>query len=428
MAPSFVSLPRSVRRGVPAALAVLAVAACSGIFDDGSAEPAPPEITQLPRALSAGEEAVIRGGNLFGLALLREIVEADPEESHFISPLSASMALGMALNGADGETFSEMRSALGFGELGREEVNRSYRELIQLLGGLDSSVDFTLANAVWHHRDWTLRPTFREVVESAFGAEVTAADFRAPDTPRRIDDWVRHATRDRIDGIAPHPIPEDAVAYLLNAIHFKGDWTEQFDPARTRDAPFHLEDGTTRPIRLMMREGKVGVGYWQGHQVADLPYGGKAWSMTLVLPAPGTRLRDLVASLDAAGWHALLDTLQPREGIQVGLPRFGLKWEGALNEPLIRLGMESAFNPSRADFSRLFQEEERLYITAVRQKTFLRVDEEGTEAAAVTSVEVGVTSLPPSFIADRPFLLAIRERHSGTLLFLGAIAEPPLDP
>jgi len=410
---------------VAAALLVLPVLpACDWITGSDGPGATPPEITELPRALTSAETQVLRASTDFGLELLRQMVAEAPDSTHLVSPFSASMALGMALNGADGTTFDEMRTTLGFGTLDRDAINRSYRDLLELLLALDPAVSFSVANSVWYDQAWTLRPSFRDAVDAHFGARVEGIDFRDPGASGRINAWVDEATRGRIPEIAPDPIPEDAVAYLINALHFLGDWREAFDPADTRNHQFTGQDGSPTPIRLMQREGKIRGTQWQGHKAADLPYGGAAWSMTVVLPRAGATVEDLLGELDAEGWEALTSGFSEYRGI-LGLPRFTVEWEGGLNAALSRMGMPTAFSPVGADFSRLFVEDNDLYLSDVRQKTFMRVDERGTEAAAVTSVEVRVTSMPPSFIVDRPFLLAIRERHSGTVLFLGAMVEPP---
>jgi serine protease inhibitor len=401
-------------------------AGCDWITGSDPAPTPPPEITELPRALTPAETQILRASAGFGLDLLRQVVADAPDSTHVVSPFSASMALGMALNAAGGTTFDEMRTTLGFGVLDQDAINRSYRDLLALLVELDPAVSLSVANAVWYDRIWTLRTSFREAVEAHFAAGVEGLDFRDPGTPDRMDAWVNEATRGRISTIAPRPIPDDAVAYLVNALHFLGDWREAFDPARTRTHVFQGDDGRTTPIRLMEREGRIRTSQWQGHRAADLPYGGGAWTMTVVLPRPGVGVVGLLEELDAEGWAALTSEFSEFQGI-LGLPRFTLAWEGRLNDALSRMGMPTAFAPGQADFSGLVEEEADLYITEVRQKTFLRVDEKGTEAAAVTSVGIGVTSLPPSFVVDRPFLLVIRERLSGTVLFLGAMVEPPLD-
>ncbi len=424
--------PGTPRRGrgpllAGTALLLLAgTAGCDWITGSDPAPDLPPEITSLPRDLTPAESVLLEAGAGFGIELLQHQVARAPDSTHLISPFSASVALGMALNAADGETFEEMRRTLGFEGLDRESVNRGYRDLLALLTTVDPKVSFQVANSVWFRETYTLRGTFRSAVESHFDARVEGLDFAAATAASRINGWVSEATRGRIAEIAPDPIPHDAVAYLINALHFLGDWRHAFDPAETRDHHFTAADGTTTPIRLMQREGTVRAGQWQGHQAVDLPYGGAAWSMTVVLPRAGAGLPDLVQELTPAGWRALVDGLGEFNGI-VGLPRFTVAWEGSLNEALQGMGMERVFEPGVADLSLLFEEADDLYVSAVRQKTWMRVDERGTEAAAVTSVDIRVTSMPPSFIVDRPFLLAIRERHSGTLLFLGAMAEPPVE-
>lgn len=415
--------------GFPAPLLLLLfvlLAGCDWITGSDPEPTPPPEITELPRALTPAEIQLLQASTGFGLDLLRQMVAEAPDSTHLVSPFSASMALGMALNAAGGTTFDEMRATLGFGTLDQDAINRSYRDLASLLVELDPAVSFSVANAVWHDRIWTLRTSFQEAVETHFAARVEGLDFRDPGAPDRMDAWVNQATRGRIPTIAPRPLPDDAVAYLVNALHFLGDWREAFDPARTRNHVFQGEDGQTTPIRLMEREGRIRTSQWQGHRAADLPYGGGAWTMTVVLPRTGAGMAGLLEELDATGWAALTSEFTEFRGI-LGLPRFTLSWEGRLNDALSRMGMPTAFAPGQADFSGLVEEEADLFITEVRQKTFLRVDEKGTEAAAVTSVEIGVTSLPPSFVVDRPFLLVIRERLSGTVLFLGAMVEPPLD-
>ena len=415
--------------GFPAPLLLLflvLLAGCDWITGSDPEPTPPPEITELPRALTPAEIQLLQASTGFGLDLLRQMVAEAPDSTHLVSPFSASMALGMALNAAGGTTFDEMRATLGFGALDQDAINRSYRDLASLLVELDPAVSFSVANAVWHDRIWTLRTSFQEAVETHFAARVEGLDFRDPGAPDRMDAWVNQATRGRIPTIAPRPLPDDAVAYLVNALHFLGDWREAFDPARTRTHVFQGEDGQTTPIRLMEREGRIRTSQWQGHRAADLPYGGGAWTMTVVIPRTGAGMAGLLEELDATGWAALTSEFTEFRGI-LGLPRFTLSWEGRLNDALSRMGMPTAFAPGQADFSGLVEEEADLFITEVRQKTFLRVDEKGTEAAAVTSVEIGVTSLPPSFVVDRPFLLVIRERLSGTVLFLGAMVEPPLD-
>jgi serpin B len=215
------------------------------------------------------------------------------------------------------------------------------------------------------------------------------------------------------------------MAYLMNAVYFKGDWTKEFDPDDTYRGPFHPPAGGPRNVDFMQKEDTLAFRASQTWQAVEIPYGGGAWAMTVAVPNEGQSLdvlaNDLGTLFDpAAVWNERV--------IEVHIPRFELEWERILNDDLKALGMRDAFSASAADFTPMHRDAKQvqLHVRTVKQKTFLKVDEKGTEAAAVTSVEVGVTSAGPGpFRADRPFLLAIRERLSGTVLFAGFIVQAP---
>jgi serine protease inhibitor len=405
-------------------LVVLLAAGCEGIFGPGDGDrrpPPPPAITELPRQLTSAEAEAIRASNAFGFDLLGEVASEDRDRSVFLSPFSASMALGMTLNGADGGTFDAMRQTLRFGELSQEEINASYRGLLDLLVDLDPDVELAIGNAVWHREGVAVREDFRARVEEAFDARVEGLDFAAPGAADAINAWVSEATQGRIEEMVEPPIPAQIVAYLMNAVYFNAGWTEVFDPEWTRTEEFHLLDGSTAPVELMTREDTLRFAHTARYHAVDLPYAGQAFSMTVVVPRDGVTVHDLVDELDAAAWDDLTGSFGTYR-VQVSLPRFELEWEGVLNDALSAMGMGPAFE-SGADFSRMF-EGTGAWIDQVKQKSFVRVDEEGTEAAAATSVSMTV-SMPPQVRADRPFLFALRERLSGTILFLGVIVEPP---
>lgn len=398
-----------------AALTSILLAGCGG---DGS--PTGPErIEALPRELTAAERAVIGGSNSFGLELFRRVHEAEAAPNVFLSPLSASMALGMTLNGAAGETWEGMRAALGFEGLTQEEINDSYRSLLDLLTGLDPRVDLAIGNSIWADRAFTVLPSFYEVVREHFDAEARALDFGDPATVDSINGWIESATRGRIEKAVDRISSTDSM-FLINATYFDGDWAAQFDPDKTRPAAFERADGSTVTVDLMTQKMTLPVHFTSRYAAGELGYGGGAFGMVVVVPQPGVPLADLVAELDDTGWADLVASLDSAE-IDVFLPKFRIEYDSYLNRPLVAMGMDRAFSPE-ADFSRLTTTS--VCIQFVRQKTFVEVDEEGTEAAAVTVVGVGVTSAPPSLRADRPFLFAIRERHSGTILFMGAIGDP----
>ncbi|NJD20031.1 MAG: serpin family protein [Gemmatimonadetes bacterium] len=410
---------RSLRRTLALAFAIVFSACGDGITS-------PERITELPRSLSSGELALISAGNSFAVSLLRTVYEDEPDSTVFLSPLSASMALGMALNGAQGATRDQMRSTLGFGTLSMDEVNRCYEALIGLLGGLDPRVDFRLANALFHRDEFVMEAPFLETVRRHFDARVQGLDFAAPAAVTAINGWVRESTGGRIGEIIEAPIDPLTMAFLMNAIYFRGDWTRSFDPAKTVTGPFRLRDGGTASVRFMVKEDSVGYREGAGWHAAELSYGGGAWVMDVAVPRDGN---DLMAVVSALGEILDPDASWPRRTLTVSLPRFQLEWERDLNRDLQELGMRDAFDPGAADFTPMYRKalEAGLYVKKVKQKTFLSVDEVGTEAAAVTSVEMGIKSAPSWLKADRPFLVAIRERLSGTVLFAGFVVQAPQD-
>ncbi len=413
-----------------ATTAALLLAGCDVFTGPGdSPGPAPDQITELPRALSSAELAMLDASNAFGFDLLQEIVRSAPDSTHFLSPLSASMALGMTMNGAAGETLDAMRKTLRFHGLSQEEINASYRELIKLFRGLDPEVSFRIANSVWHREDLTPREAFASAVRESFDAEVRGLNFSAPETPSIVNRWVDEQTEGLIQEIVDDPIPNDMVMYLINAMYFQGDWRNRFDPDRTHDDDFHLPDGSTATARFMTRSGGFEVGWTPDLTVVELPYGGDAFAMTVLVPAEPDELPELVESLDPASWDELVSNVTTADSeVQLFFPRFTVEWERELDPHLQDLGMGIAFIECQADFSGLFETGAQCpHISEVKQKSFVDVDEEGTEAAAVTSVGVRVTSAgpPTSIRVDRPFLFAIRERLSGTILFMGTMSEVP---
>ncbi len=382
------------------------------------------EITQLPRDLTAAEEELIQSDNAFGLKLFREIDSQEEAGANiFISPLSVAMALGMTYNGAAGETQLAMQETLELQGLTIDEVNQSYRSLIDLLRNLDPSVAFLLANSIWYREGFAVEQDFLDVNREYFDAEVTELDFASPTAASTINDWVRQKTMGRIEEIVDDPIDWLVVMYLINAIYFKGDWTFQFDPDLTANGPFYLAGGGQVQVPMMTYGTPADVRIYadQDVEVLDLYYGGKAYSMTILLPPAGGDLDVLVGSLDAERWQEIVDGLAITNA-DVVLPKFTLEYELEMKDVLTALGMGIAFSDA-ADFTKI-RTSGGLYISKVKHKTFVDVNEEGTEAAAVTSVEIREISMPPTYVIDRPFLFAIREQLSGTILFMGRIVNP----
>jgi serpin B len=391
-----------------------------------------PKLAQEVRPLTELEKRLVRTSNQFGLHLLGTVNQTESDKNVFISPLSVSMALGMTLNGANGSTEEAMRSTLGFSGMTQEEINTSYHNLMELLRTLDSKVEFNIANSIWHRLGFMVEREFVETNQQYFEAAVTGLNFSSPDASKTINQWVDSSTKGKIKEVVPDPIPYYVVMYLINAIYFKGTWTYQFDKEKTSDAPFYLPAGTTRTTKLMQLRGTLPYAETATYQTIELPYGDSLFSMIIVLPKPRESIEAFVNTLTDDSWNSLKGGLHAEMGT-VYLPKFKLECEKALNDALKGMGMEIAFDPNSADFRRISQQVyemgERLFISEVKHKTFVQVDEEGTEAAAVTSVEIGFTSVGPrEFVmrVDRPFFIVITERHSGTLLFMGKIVEPTL--
>jgi serine protease inhibitor len=384
-------------------------------------------ITELPRELSVAERELIQADNRFAFKLFREVNAWDTTSGNIlISPLSAAMALGMAHNGAAGSTREAMAETLELQGLDLQQVNEAYRSLIDLLQELDPRVEFLIGNSIWHDTGVAPAPSYLDLTRTYFDAEVAALDFASPEAPETINGWVSDATRGRIDEIVEQ-IPPNVVAYLINAIYFKGAWTYQFPKDETRTAAFRLADGGSASVDMMSYAQETPVRHYfdveTGTEVVDLAYGGGAYSMTIVLPSEPDGIDGLAGELTDAQWHAWTAALDSTDRL-VSMPKYTLEYDIVMNDVLSALGMTEAFTLA-ADFSAMFPGG-GVGIDEVRQKTFMEVNEEGTEAAAVTSISF-FTSAPPSTVVDRPFLVAIRERYSGAILFMGKIMDPSTD-
>ena len=407
------------------AVVLLAATGCGGSSPVPPTLPVPPidqpTAPELPRTLRASEVEVIGASNRFAFDLLREA--SRPGDNLFLSPLSASLALGMTMNGTGGETWNQMRDALGFGSLTEEEINAGYASLLPLVAELDPAVETAIANSVWTRQGFPVHADFLEVLRAFFGAEATELDFANPSASERINEWVRSATGGHIEDIVPAPIPRAVVMFLINAIYFKAPWTFEFDPSVTRTQPFYLDDGSTGTVPLMTMRRNLPYLETSRLQAVDLPYGGGAFSMTVLVPRTGVGVDDVLLSLDAVAWRDIAGSFEETE-VELFLPRFRMEYERELKDDLAALGMVNAFSPTEADLTRL-SPVDGLWISSVLQKALVEVTEEGTEAAAATVVTIRETSASLSVRADRPFLFFIRERLTEAILFVGKLAHPP---
>jgi serine protease inhibitor len=397
----------------PLALTVLACSDPSG----------PGTINALPRELTSAEQKLVTGSNAFAFDLFRQINTDQRSANVFISPLSASMALGMTANGAAGSTYEAMHSTLRLGDATRQDVNEGYASLIALLRGLDKSTDFRIANSIWYEQTFPFNDSFLGDSKSFFDAEVKGLDFKSPSSLATINSWVNQSTGGKIPAILDQIDPDEKM-FLINAIYFKGSWQKQFDKSKTSDAPFFALDKTTSMVPLMHQaDATLRIARTPNYTAVDLLYGNSAFAMTVVLPNAGVDINTFAESLTGDAWETLEQSFTEQKS-DLYLPRFKLTWNRTLNPDLKALGMGIAFTDG-ADFTGMSPLGHQLEITNVIQKTFVDVNEEGTEAAAATSVGIGITSLPPSIRVDRPFVFVIRERFSGTVLFMGKIVKLP---
>ena len=372
--------------------------------------------------------------NQFGLKLFNNTKKRTDKGNKFLSPVSAYLALSMLYNGAKGITEKEMTEVLGLSGISRDEANEMNHEFMHALTG---SKDYTLkiANSAWVKDDFTLLPEFQEALSGFFHARATSLDFADPKTVDKINDWVKKATLDQktkkplISEILKK-IPPEAVLYLINATYFDAEWSNQFKASDTRNQDFHVTAKKKVQVPMMTQTGRYKAVVSRGARTIELPYKGQGASLVLIVPEGGNTVDKFAASLDEKAWAALTSNLDKAEyeTYDVTIPKLKLEYEDSLNEALIQQGMGSAFDKGApADLKGISDAPGHLYVSNVKQKTFLEVDEKGTKAAAVTAVEVGLESIAlpgTQFVVDKPYLLAIREKSSNAIVFLGSIQEP----
>lgn len=379
-----------------------------------------------PVELNESAKKIVKAENEFSLNVFKEVVVNDGKENTFISPLSISMALGMTMNGARGETFIEMRDVLGFTELEQPEINEGYKNLSEGLISADKKVQLELANSVWSRSGFNIQEDFSGTLKEYFNAKAAELDFSDPSAKDEINDWVSENTHGKIPTII-ESIPSNIVMYLINAVYFKGSWSSEFDPENTSEKSFDLENGEVIQTEMMNQTKRFPRYFNKDVQMVDLPYGDSLFSMTVMKPAdPEVKINDFIENtLTTSNLNLWVDSLITG-GITVLLPKLDLEYELQLNSVLVDMGMPTAFSDN-ADLSGI-NGTGGLTISEVKHKTYLKVDEEGTEAVAVTSVGVGPTGVPPmSFIVfDRSYVMMIRERSTGTILFVGKVKNPTL--
>ena len=402
-----------------AAIAAISLS-CSEIDDPVSVD------DLIPRkdiVLTKAQAEFVKANNVFALDLFRNVVREAKGESLLISPLSVTIDFGMVNNGAVGQTQKEIYETLGYKESSVEGLNDFCHTMMSQSGKVDPSTKLEIANAAVVNKMYPgLKDSFTKTVKSVYDAEVIYKDFSKEDIKKLVNDWCDRKTHGMIPELLKSPVQADEYAHFLNAVYFKGVWTNKFKKDDTKKESFTREDGSKMTVRMMHQKDQFNYGSIPDLCTAvSLPYGNQAYQMTLLLPMEGKSLADLVGKLDAGAWGRLMLF---GVDVDVKIPSFETEYFVSLKDLLPKMGIKQAFSTA-ADFSAM-SSAPYLYIGDVLHKAKIKVDEEGTEAAAVTDITMmcgsaGPGSTPPTyeFHADRPFLYVITEISTGAIYFIG---------
>ena len=373
-----------------------------------------------PINLSAVLEKRVAQDNEFAFDLFKKTIEDSGETNVFVSPLSLSIALGMVWNGAVGDTKTEMETALKMSGLSVGDINEYYKVMQTTLPTIDPTTKLSIANSIWYRAGFPVKPDYLKVNTDYFNSEVRELDFAQIWAVDTINNWCARKTNNLIKKPLDQILP-DAAMYLINAIYFKGIWCKKFDPERTFISQFTNEKANQVEINMMHQTDTFSYMEDENAQYLDMPYGNKAFSMTVILPDYNKTTSDILNELTVDKWNATLQNLTKQE-VEVYLPRFKSENKFELKPVLQKMGMNLAFTEN-ADFSNI--SDTSLLISRIIHSTFVEVNEEGTEAAAVTIVEMSTTSMPvrPVFRVNRPFIYIIREQSTGVILFVGKMGS-----
>jgi Serine protease inhibitor len=375
-----------------------------------------------PIVLNASQTQQVSADNAFAFDLLKTINSSESSGNFFISPLSVSQALGMTYNGAAGATKTAMETALRRNGFSSDEINAYYKKIMDGLLAADPTTQLKIANSIWTRKDFSVLQSFYDVNTAYYNAKAQSLDFSQPLSKDIINNWCSQNTNGKIPSIIDQ-ISDDVMMYLINAVYFKGIWKSQFKTADTFNGSFAAITGAVS-AKYMKQEQTFNYFANDSVQCAELPYGNGAFSMVVVLPTSKYSVDQITDKLNTSTWNRWLVGMQSLQ-LHVELPKFKFSYKTVLNNPLSQLGMGVAFSNS-ADFSKIASAG-GLKIGQVLHKTFVAVDEEGTEAAAVTAVEFTNTAVNPTvtpFIVNRPFLFLIKEKSTGAILFMGKMINP----
>ena len=383
------------------------------------------ELTAQPVSVQpAGSPAVDQALTSFGLSLLQSAREAESGPV-LLSPLSAALALSMAANGADGDTLAQFETVLG-GGVTLDELNAACAQLLSDYGDLDGSTECLIANSLWTDPEGMIREDFIGKCQGIFDAQVFSQDLSAPSVVPAVNSWVSEHTNKMIPSILSKPFNENAALLLVNALYLKNTWETEFDPNNTYLRGFYHQ-GSDKESMDFLNAGFVTFPYLQSEtaQGAVLPYDDGRLAFFALMPEEGAEFEVWLNSLDGDTFTQILESRRDTEFRTLALPKFEAEWSGRLQDVLSAVGLDLAFDDTGlADFSLLGDNPYGYFLSQVIHAAKIEINEEGTEAAAATVMEVGSgASAPPetglTLIFDRPFLYGIVDLHTGVPLFLG---------
>jgi serine protease inhibitor len=359
----------------------------------------------------------------FAFDFLKQANTTEKGKNVFVSPLSLHMALGMLLNGADKNTAEQIKTTLGAKDISLDELNKTYLALMKGLPAVDPNVGIGIANSTWQKSTSTPEAAFGNTLKEFFLSDAYTFDTNNPEEAKtKINEWVASKTGGRIKEMVDQ-VPSNIYMYLLNAVYFNGKWKYAFDSKLTSDYNFEMDGSKSKTVKMMTQQTKLRATQGSNYAAYEMPYSNGSYNMTVVIPDRGTDIDAFVKNFGVAEWNILQSRLVSASNI-FGIPRLELNYDAKLNETLKAMGIKDAFVPGLADLSKI-SKINKLYVGDVKQKTFLKVDEAGTEASAATSIEIRELSASArDYIANRPFLIFISENSSNTILFTGKIVNP----
>ncbi len=392
---------------------LLALGGC-GFFQDGEAA------HEYDAGKVNGE--FINGNNEFAWDIMKALNEEDEEENIFISPISISTALSMTYQGAREETKEEMAEVLGYGGMEDEVLRESYEEFLTYLAALDPDIELNIGNSIWYREGEAIEEDFLTINKGVFDASVEEIDFSDDRAADIINDWIEGATEGKIERMLEGPIPGNVIMYLINAIYFNGEWAVPFEEEQSFEREFTSITGEIQNTMMMKRNGEVEYGEGENYKSVRMPYGeNENTAMYVILPTEELSINEFLRRIDNTKWQEIKNSISPAQDVELQIPRFEMEYGiKSLKDALIKLGMSTPFEMN-ANFDGI---RSGIFIEEVLHKAVIEVNEQGSEAAAVTIVEMEESAAmdPLNFIADRPFIFIIANDEADSILFMGKAA------